>query len=179
MSNNCCCGGDCCCAPQTKKVLIEYLYLDMTVCDRCIGTDKVLDEVVAALTPALELAGFRVDYEKREMNTREIAEQYRFRSSPTILVNGRDICDTVIESDCGCCASISGTQVDCRVFEYEGTQYEVPPKAMLAQAILKGAFLPAENCHEPFELPENLKRFFAGKEKKSCCCGGCCGSGCC
>ena len=36
-----------------------------------------------------------------------------------------DICKDVKESDCGCCGEISGTQVDCRVFEYEGKLYEV------------------------------------------------------
>ena len=94
-------------------------------------------------------------------------------SSPTIRVNGYDICDEVKESDCGCCGEISGNQVDCRVFEYEGNLYEVPPKAMLAEAILKKALLtPKSNCCECYELPENLKNFFKGKEqKKSCCCG--------
>ena len=28
-----------------KKALIEYLYLDLKTCDRCIGTDRVLDGV--------------------------------------------------------------------------------------------------------------------------------------
>lgn len=186
MSNECCCESscECCCrgrredSPvlQPKRVLIEYLYLDLTVCDRCIGTDQVLDRAVAAVTPALELAGFQVCYEKKVMDCRKTAEQHRFLSSPTILVNGRDICDTVLESDCGCCASISGTQVDCRVFEYEGRRYEVPPIAMLTEAILKGAFRPMEKQDAPFELPENLKRFFAGREKLSSCC---CGPDCC
>jgi hypothetical protein len=42
---------------------------------------------------------------------------------------------------------------------------------MLAEAILKKAFVPVDNIHsEVYELPENLKKFFAGKEmKKSCC----------
>lgn len=181
MSNNCCRCSEGCCVPQGKRVVIEYLYLDMTVCDRCVGTGKVLDKVVREVTPALELAGFQVCYEKKKIDTREMAEQYRFLSSPTILVNGQDICGAVVESDCGCCASISGTQVDCRVFEYEGKQFEVPPIEMLAEAILKGAFRPAEKNEGLFELPENLKRFFEGKEKMaSCCCGsGCCDSGCC
>lgn len=77
------------------------------------------------------------------------------------------ICDEVKESDCGRCGEISGNQVDCRVFEYEGNLYEVPPKAMLAEAILKKALLtPKSNCCECYELPENLKNFFKGKEQK-------------
>lgn len=50
-----------------------------------------MDEVVEVLRPALELAGYTVDYQKHEMTTAQIAEQYHFVSSPTILVNGRDI----------------------------------------------------------------------------------------
>lgn len=69
----CSCG---CGQPSEKRVLIEYLYLDLNTCDRCIGTDAVLDEVVTAITPALKLAGFAVDYEKHEMATPELATQY-------------------------------------------------------------------------------------------------------
>ena len=32
-----------------------------------------------------------------------IAEEYKFLSSPTIRVNGRDIGDSFSETDCQCC----------------------------------------------------------------------------
>ena len=72
------------------------------------------------------------------------------------------------ESDCGCCGEISGTQVDCRIFEYEGEFYEVPPKAMIAETILKNAFSAevSDSCCR-YEVPENLKRFFEGKVLKA------------
>ena len=160
-----------------KKVLIEYLYLDLKTCDRCVGTDQVLEEVLEVLIPVLELAGYEVEYRKKEMVTAKEAKEYKFLSSPTIRVNGEDICDSVTENDCGCCGDISGTQVDCRVFEYEGKQYEVPPKAMLAEGILRTVFSAKGNCDcKEYELPENLKRFYEGKtNKSSCCCGGNCG----
>jgi glutaredoxin len=161
-----------------KKVAVEYLYLDLETCDRCIGTDKVLDEVMMILTPALSIAGFAVEYHKIEMKTAEMAEQYKFLSSPTIRVNGHDICQSVAENSCGCCSDISGTEVNCRVFEYNGERYEVPPKEMLAEAILNAVFGQVEtgccSCGE-YELPENLKAFYAGKKNKSSCsCGGNC-----
>jgi DNA-binding transcriptional ArsR family regulator len=159
-----------------KKLLIEYLYLDLSTCDRCIGTDTVLEEVVEALIPTLKLAGYSVDYKKVEMTTAELATQYRFVSSPSTRVNGQEICSSVAESSCGCCSDISGTDVDCRVFEYEGASYEVPPKAMLTEAILRVAFNKDTDCGEKsgdFELIDNLKRFYDGKKKLSsgCNCG--------
>lgn len=78
-----------------KLVEIEYLYLDLQTCDRCIGTDQVLEEVIAEITPALELAGYSIVYRKTLIATAQLAEQYRFLSSPTIRINGHDICGTV------------------------------------------------------------------------------------
>lgn len=171
-----------CCANSSdieKKLLVEYLYLDLESCDRCIGTDKILDEVMMTLVPALRLAGYEVEYAKIEMKTAALAEQYRFLSSPTIRLNGQDICQSVAENSCGCCSDISGTDVSCRVFEYKGEKYEVPPREMLAEAILKGVFGRLESgcsCGD-YVLPENLKEFFEGKEfKNKCSCeGACCG----
>lgn len=172
----CYCG---CEASPEKKVIVDYLYLDLQTCERCIGTDNVLDEVMLTLTPALKIAGYKVTYNKVEMKTAEIAANYKFLSSPTIRVNGRDICTAVKENNCGCCGEISGTQVDCRVFEYNGEAYEVPPKEMLAEAILRTAFNPTDSgCScGGYEMPQNLKDFFDGKKNKSgCSCGGgCCG----
>ncbi|MEA4915038.1 MAG: DUF2703 domain-containing protein [Christensenella sp.] len=170
-------GGDYC---ASKTVLVEYLYLDLNTCERCVGTEQELDDVVMALTPALSLAGYTLEYRKIEMTTREIATQHRFLSSPTIRVNGRDICTTVAENDCGCCGEISGTQVDCRVFEYGGEIFEVPPKAMLAEGILSAVFGTSDAVLSDgdYQLPENLRSFYDGKQSKAGCgCGGgnCCG----
>lgn len=171
----CCSGG--CEEVSEEKILVEYLYLDLHTCNRCIGTDAVLDEVIATLTPALRLAGYEVEYNKIEMKTAELAERFKFLSSPTIRVNGQDICANVKENSCGCCSEISGTDVDCRVFEYNGEIYEVPPKEMLADAILKAVFGTQKICScGSYKLPDNLKTFYKGKDNKSACS---CGSTCC
>ena len=152
--------------PQ-KEVRIDYLYLDLKTCDRCIGTDDVLEQVIKELKPTLALAGYGISYNKTEIATKQDAVKHRFLSSPTIRVNGRDICDKVQESDCGCCGEISGTQVDCRTFEYNGKLYNIPPKAMLAEAILKYAFTAETDSRQTkYQLPKNLEKFFDGKEKK-------------
>lgn len=169
------CGCDCG-TSTAKSVLVEYLYLDLNTCDRCIGTDQELVDVMAVLTPALQLAGNEVEYRKVEMSTAELAQQYRFLSSPTIRVNGLDIGGPVKENDCGCCGEISGTDVDCRVWEVEGQTYEVPPKELLAEEILRAVFGKTEGgcgCGA-YEIPKNLKTFYEGKDRSDCSCGGAC-----
>lgn len=162
-----------CCSCNSKKVLVEYLYLDLKTCDRCIGTDAVLEGVLKEINPALSCAGYEVEFKKMEISSKEMAEKYRFLSSPTIRVNGMDICESVAENSCGCCSDISGTDVECRVFEFEGEDYEVPPKEMLATSILRAVFAPKEECCcVEYSMPENIIAFFDGKEKKSkCSCG--------
>lgn len=168
MAEDCCSCG--CNESSDKKIMVEYLYIDLHTCDRCIGTDHVLDEVMTILTPALRLAGYEVEYNKTEIETEELAFRYQFLSSPTIRVNGSDICQSVAENSCGCCSEISGTDVDCRVFEYKGENYEIPPKEMLAEAILNTVFgLSKGSCtYGDYELPENLRIFFDGKKNTKC-----------
>ncbi len=158
-------------ASSAKTILVEHLYLDLQVCDRCIGTDQVLEEVILALSPALALAGYVVEYRKIEMASPELATRYHFLASPTIRVNGRDLCASVSQNDCGCCGEISGTQVDCRTFEYQGETYEVPPKQMLAEGVLSAVFGEEREtaADRDYRLPENLSRFYAGKQSKSGC----------
>lgn len=165
MTNN-----EACCSFESKKILVEYLYLDLTTCDRCIGTDAVLEEVLKEIDPALSCSGYDVEFRKNEISSKEMAEEFRFLSSPTIRVNGMDICESVAENSCGCCSDISGTDVECRVFEFNGKGYEVPPKEMLASSILRAVFTPkVDCCCKEYSMPENIKTFFDGKEKKSKC----------
>lgn len=149
-----------------KKVVIEYLYLDLNTCERCVTTDIVLDEVVKALKPALQLADYEVIQQKIEMSSEEIAKQYRFLSSPTIRVNGKDICLSIEENGCSCCSDICGADVECRVFRYEGETYEIPPKGMLANAILQTLFLEKDNNFDTeYVMPKNLKSFYDNLRK--------------
>ena len=83
-----------------KSLVIEYLYLDLTTCDRCMGAEAVLDEVVAVLKPALELAGFCVDYKKQEnikssaaayINSFSIKNKIRYDIVEVILSDNNDL----------------------------------------------------------------------------------------
>lgn len=147
-----------------KHLMIDFLYLDLHTCERCMAVDDTLCEALEELSSVLDTLEYKVNVNKVEITTRELAYQYRFISSPTIRVNGKDICNKVLENDCGCCSDICGDRVDCRVFEYEGSQFEQPPKAMIVDGILKAIYLPVSISEEEYVLPDNLERFFSGVE---------------
>lgn len=153
-----------------KRLVIEYLYFDLNTCDRCIGTDLVLERTLSVLRPALELAGYDISYRKIEMTTADIAQKYRFLSSPTIRLNGNDIFGEIKENSCGCCGEIAGTDVDCRVFEWSGMQYEVPTETVMADAILHAIGKCGDAAECAYTMPENLKRFYEGKAKENRTC---------
>lgn len=157
----------------TNQVLVEFLYLDVSTCERCIGTQQALESVLAAVEPTLAQAGLTLVYRKLEMSTPELAQQYRFLSSPTIRVNGVDIGGAVQENPCACCGELSGTEVACRVFAHDGQTYEVPPRDLLTANLLRVALAPREagcaceaGCSCAAEpLPDNLKTFYDGRRR--------------
>lgn len=123
--------------------------------------------MVAILKPALQLAGYKVIQRKIEMATSELAVEYGFLSSPTIRVNGKDICLSVEENDCACCSDIAGTNIECRVFRYENETYDIPQKEMLANAILQTLFSCKQNdISNDYIMPENLRLFYQNKKIK-------------
>jgi hypothetical protein len=69
------------------------------------------------------------------------------------------------ESCCEECGDLCGDNVECRVWVYEGAEYNEPPKAMIVNAILKevygGGSTSAETKGE-YIFPDNLKTFFGG-----------------
>ncbi|MGH3983039.1 MAG: hypothetical protein ACRDST_10255, partial [Pseudonocardiaceae bacterium] len=56
-------------------------------------------------------------------------------------------------------------QIACRVWVHHGQEYTEPPPAMIVEAILRHVYgtAPAPAPARRYELPENLRRFFAGK----------------
>lgn len=188
----CCCGeastsSDCCsdsaysCEDDPyqghkKNVIVDFLFLDLTVCDRCQGTDERVFKAVEKCRPVLEACGYNLVLNQIDIENAELAERYRFYSSPTVRVNGVDVCPSIEENDCDCCREISDYDVKCRIFPFNGTYYEVPPTDMLVANIVDTVIKQkkAEREEGPYELPENLRGFFEGKQKKaaqkSCCC---------
>lgn len=169
VSSCCSCDPGCCDTPKDtnvnkRRIIIDFLYLDLSVCTRCQGTDTSLYESLAEVYKVLEATGVEVEVNKINVSTEELAIQHRFVSSPTIRVNGRDIQMEVKESLCESCGDLCGNEVDCRVWVYQGKEYTVPPKAMIIEAILKeiyGGDGGSNIVMEEYVVPENLKHFYA------------------
>ncbi len=93
----CCTDTSDCCKPvqedksERRKIEIDFLYLDLSVCTRCQGTDNSLDEAIAEVSQILKATDVDVVVNKINVTTEEQAEALQFESSPTIRVNGRDI----------------------------------------------------------------------------------------
>lgn len=179
-----CCGPECCGAEEdvtpkgdiqtTRRHLdIEFLYLDLSVCERCQGTESSLEEALSEVARVLELSGVEVTLQKIHVQTEEQARVLGFLSSPTIRINGRDIQMVrgnpmdVKESPCGCGSALCGQDIYCRDWVHQGEQYATPPIALVADAILREAFGSVEGTQETSpqvaEVPDNLKKFFAAK----------------
>ena len=164
----CSCGSGCCTPQSAKKVIIDFLYLDLSVCGRCQGAEKNLDEAISEVSGVLKAAGFEVIVNKVNVKTRELAREYQFVSSPTIRINGRDIELEVKESPCRDCGDLCGEDVDCRVWVYDGVEYTQPPKALIIDAILKEIYGGQKTNFAKkteYKLPRNLQMFFDGLDK--------------
>lgn len=171
-ANGCCaCGGGCCGGEQEKKKLVlDLLYLDLSVCGRCQGAEQNLEEAITEVSGVLKAAGFEIVVNKIEISSKELAEQYRFISSPTIRINGVDLDLEVKETPCRECGDLCGDDVDCRVWVYDGVEYSEPPKAMIVNGILQAVYRQRKKTAADeggYELPDNLRRFFAGIKRKA------------
>lgn len=169
-----CCSGaadaKCCDSGENpaKKLLIEFMYIDLTVCERCLGTDANLEEAVADVATVLNAAGYEIEVRKILVESEEQARELGFVSSPTIRINGRDIQLDVQENLCESCGDVCGEDVDCRVWVWQGQEYTTPPKAMIVDAILKYMYGGQQAPDSAKEVPDNLKKFFSAKSKRCC-----------
>jgi thiol-disulfide isomerase/thioredoxin len=137
-------------AKGNKKLEIDFLYLDLSSCDRCRATDKVLDDALEELRE--EIRGVKkLIVNKIKIESDDEAKKYDFVRSPTIRINDIDIekiltgkleikdsyCESCA-SGCGeSCSEATGGGTQCRVVDYKGKTYETVPKEMIKDAIRK------------------------------------------
>lgn len=165
----CSCSSGCCTPEPNKDLVIDFLYLDLNVCERCQGTEKNLDQAIQEVSSVLKSAGYNVVVNKINIASEEMAVKYEFLSSPTIRINGMDIELEVKETLCENCGDLCGDTVDCRSWVYEGTEHDEPPKEMIVNAIMKevyGGPSKAGYIKKEYVLPQNLKVFFDGIKAK-------------
>lgn len=156
-----CCDENSDCCREKKSIDIQFLYLDLNVCERCQGSDKNLDKAIQLIQPILVEIGYELRVKKINVNTEALAKHYRFMSSPTIRINNIDIQEDVLEDNCKSCGDLCGDSVDCRVFTYQNKQYHEPPVGMIIDQILKSIYTP-QTIKEPnnYQVPENLLKFY-------------------
>ena len=159
-----------------QLLIIDFLYLDLTTCTRCRGTDRSLQAGLAAAADLLTAAGVAVEVRKVHIQSEAEAHAWRFVSSPTIRINGSDIALELRESSCGseACADGCGDHIACRVWVFGNREYTEPPVELIVDAVLRHVYGPLSHQVEdrPYQLPENLRRFFAGRPAAATA--GCC-----
>ena len=159
---------------------IDLLFLDLTTCTRCRGADRNLESALVGARDVLTAAGAEVEVNKIHVESAAQARELGLVSSPTIRVNGRDIAHELRESSCGSegCTDGCGESIDCRVWVHRGREHSEPPVELILDAILRevygGSAVERARDPEPYELPENLERFFAGKAAALPAAAGCC-----
>ncbi len=159
-------------AAPARTVEIDFLYLDLTACSRCVGSDESLRAALDLVRPALAATGVDVALRKTLVASEEQARALRFVSSPTIRVNGRDIAGALQESACADCGDLCGCgeETDCRVWTYEGREYTEAPVGLIVEAILGAVYrgvAPVAHAARSYEdVPANLKHLYAGKAAK-------------
>lgn len=125
----------------SPKLVIDFLYLDLSSCARCKTTDQILDEALIGLRGKLPS---NVTVNKIQVSKDEVDASFR---SPTIRINGKDI-EEILHKEfnikrhqkdnyCGQCSDICGEETQCRVYEYKGKNHDALPKLMIQEAIAK------------------------------------------
>lgn len=163
-----------------RKIDIDFLFLDLKTCTRCVGTDKNLEQALASVERVLHMAGAELRVNKILIDSPEKARVHRFVTSPTIRVNGRDIALETKESQCDSCTDLCSCAegTDCRVWLYRGKEYTEAPVAMIVETILQEVFGAPQAVATTLAydaVPENLERFFNGVSEQaaptdSACC---------
>ena len=154
----------CCLDPSVTAIRVDALTLDAISCERCRHSLSSLDEALSLLKPILDLAGVPLTVHRIHIDSLALAKRHRLVSSPTVRINGVDVAEGLTENACLDCSDLCGDQVTCRTFTYRGTMSPELPVGLLVEAVLRAWLAPTPTPPpSPYEVPENLRRFFHAK----------------
>lgn len=168
-------------ATEQLQLNVEFLYLDLSACGRCQGTEHTLDQALLAVTAVLTALNISVNVAKVHVTSEAQAEVVGLIASPTIRINGIDIQPGILQSPCEDCGNLCGCAggcVNCRKWHWQGRDHTAAPIGLIVEAIMAAALAtkmaptgPASRSGTA-SLPENLKLFFQGVEQQqngTCC----------
>jgi len=164
----------------TRTLEVELLAIDLSTCTRCTGTLANLEAAIEAVRQVAAPTGTAIRLRKILVGSEAEARQHRFVTSPTVRVAGRDIAFDTLESRCDTCTDLCGCQegTSCRIWRYQGQEFTEAPVGLVVEALLReiagapAAAAPTDAAG--FEVPENLRRFFAGKAEREPAAATCC-----
>jgi hypothetical protein len=158
----------------SRQVDVDFLFLDLNTCTRCVGTNENLETALDSVKQVLTPTGVRLNVNKLLIDSEEKAQSHRFVTSPTIRVNGRDIALETKESRCDACTDLCGCEegTDCRVWIYQGEEYMEAPVPMIVEALLQEVYGRSQAelgtaSLEYDDVPHNLQTFFAGQRQQT------------
>lgn len=153
---------------MNNNIIIQYLYLDLDLCTRCQATEQNLNAALDQLKVLYPDHKFLL--ELIHIDSLEKAIAHQLVSSPTIRINGNDIAVKLVETKCGPCGDLAGTEVDCRAWEYQGKLYDDAPAQLIVDSVVdmlsRNQFSHYKK-HAEYVVPSNIKEFFSSKKK--CC----------
>lgn len=154
-------------AAKVAPMIVELLALDLETCSRCVGTEANLAAALAETSRRLETTGIDVELRRTVVASEAEAHALHLQSSPTIRIDGKDIALEFRESPCEADACACHGGIDCRVWVWQGQEYNEAPRQMIVDAILGAvagdrASTAASSGHVA-EVPGNLRRFYAAK----------------
>lgn len=168
-------------SPTAERVIdVELLAIDLSTCTRCTGTLANVETAIAELQRVAAHTGTTIRLRKLVVTSEEEARRHRLMTSPTVRVDGRDVALDSRESRCDTCSELCGCTpgTTCRVWSYRGEEHDEAPVGLIVSALLREIVRNAEDRRPidppaPYQLPDNLRRFFAGRSVGdgggSCC----------
>lgn len=63
---------------KKRQIIIDLLYLNLSMCKRCQGTETNLEDAVNEVSTVLRAVGFDIVLNKININSRELAIEHHF-----------------------------------------------------------------------------------------------------